>query len=285
MEPGDIAVVTETLNNAFGEQEPDAAWPNALLSAARNAVDDNSSDYVDLLVRELEGSLLEELERQPVEVLFRQIAYHSVAYMALTRCGMNASHYIGREDLSGIGNFNTLPALSQLGAAISDIAEMMLREIESTIRVQRRVERQTSQARDVRTVARETALTQNEAKRLPERTDEHGSDLHPSRGLSAARPDTDRGSSTDRQVWMLRKNYLKTEKKGTYASLLLSGELHQHLTEIDRSARTQLEQTMNELLRLHPAPDKASDPLGWTGYMNSLKQQVEETILTELIYN
>ncbi|WP_208604300.1 TnpV protein [Paenibacillus lactis] len=84
---------------------------------------------------------------------------------------------------------------------------------------------------------------------------------------------------------MLRKNYLKTEKKGTYASLLLSGELHQHLTEIDRSARTQLEQTMNELLRLHPAPDKASDPLGWTGYMNSLKQQVEETILTELIYN
>ncbi|WP_213594306.1 DEAD/DEAH box helicase family protein [Paenibacillus woosongensis] len=201
MEPGDIAVVTETLNNAFGEQEPDAAWPNALLSAARNAVDDNSSDYVDLLVRELEGSLLEELERQPVEVLFRQIAYHSVAYMALTRCGMNASHYIGREDLSGIGNFNTLPALSQLGAAISDIAEMMLREIESTIRVQRRVERQTSQARDVRTVARETALTQNEAKRLPERTDEHGSDLHPSRGLSAARPDTDRGSSTDRQVW------------------------------------------------------------------------------------
>lgn len=201
MEPGDIAVVTETLNNAFGEQEPDAAWPNALLSAARNTVDDNSSDYVDLLVRELEGSLLEELERQPVEVLFRQIAYHSVAYMALTRCGMNASHYIGREDLSGIGNFNTLPALSQLGAAISDIAEMMLREIESTIRVQRRVERQTSQARDVRTVARETALTQNEAKRLPERTDEHGSDLHPSRGLSAARPDTDRGSSTDRQVW------------------------------------------------------------------------------------
>nr|WP_141235810.1 DEAD/DEAH box helicase family protein [Paenibacillus sp. 7541] len=201
MEPGDIAVVTETLNNAFGEQEPDAAWPNALLSAARNAVDDNSSDYVDLLVRELEGSLLEELERQPVEVLFRQIVYHSVAYMALTRCGMNAPHYIGREDLSGIGNFNTLPALSQLGAAISDIAEMMLREIESTIRVQRRVERQTSQARDVRTVARETALTQNEAKRLPERTDEHGSDLHPSRGLSAARPDTDRGSSTDRQVW------------------------------------------------------------------------------------
>ncbi len=60
MEPGDIAVVTETLNNAFGEQEPDAAWPNALLSAARNAVDDNSSDYVDLLVRELEGSLLED---------------------------------------------------------------------------------------------------------------------------------------------------------------------------------------------------------------------------------
>lgn len=206
LEPADVVAVTETLNHAFGEQESDTTWPAALLTAARHAVEDNRSDYFDLLIRELEGSSLEELEQHHVELLFRQIVTHSVAYMALVRCGVEASHYVGREELSGVAHFNTLPTLSHLGAAISDIAEMMLREIESTIRAQRRAERQALQEGDVRTVARETALPHNEAKRQPERMDEHGSDVYPSRGLSAARPDADRESSTDWQVWDVAKS-------------------------------------------------------------------------------
>lgn len=49
--------------------------------------------------------------------------------MTMTRCGLNPAHFISVEDLSGIGYFNMLPALSHLGAAISDMSEMMLREV------------------------------------------------------------------------------------------------------------------------------------------------------------
>ncbi|MCU6711500.1 TnpV protein [Paenibacillus sp. J5C_2022] len=84
---------------------------------------------------------------------------------------------------------------------------------------------------------------------------------------------------------MLRKAFLKTERKGMYAHLMLTEQLNHYLTDIDRTAREQIEQTMQELLRLNPAPDKASDPLAWTGHMNNLKRQAEELILTELIYH
>lgn len=84
---------------------------------------------------------------------------------------------------------------------------------------------------------------------------------------------------------MLRKTYLQTQRKGLYASLMLSDELHSHLTEIDQTARAQVEQTIQKLLTAHPAPDKAADPIGWAGHLNNLKQQAEELVLTELIYN
>ncbi|WP_246132045.1 TnpV protein [Paenibacillus hemerocallicola] len=83
---------------------------------------------------------------------------------------------------------------------------------------------------------------------------------------------------------LLRKTFLKTERKGTFAHLMLSEQLNPHLAEIDRTARDQIERTLTRLLEQHPAPDKANDPMGWTGHMNNLKQQAEELILTELVY-
>uniref|UniRef100_UPI0032DB509D TnpV protein n=1 Tax=Cohnella silvisoli TaxID=2873699 RepID=UPI0032DB509D len=84
---------------------------------------------------------------------------------------------------------------------------------------------------------------------------------------------------------MLRKTFLREQRKGTYAHLMLSETLIQHLVDIERSAREQIDLTMQELLRQHPAPDKMNDSLAWTGHMNNLKQQAEELILTELIYH
>ncbi|MFT9494517.1 MAG: TnpV protein [Anaerosolibacter sp.] len=84
---------------------------------------------------------------------------------------------------------------------------------------------------------------------------------------------------------MLRKTYLKNHKKGMYASLMLSGKLTEHLSEIDRTAKERMEKIMEKLLIENPAPDKATDPMGWTGHMNNLRQSAEETILEELVYN
>nr|WP_243140746.1 TnpV protein [Dehalobacter restrictus] len=84
---------------------------------------------------------------------------------------------------------------------------------------------------------------------------------------------------------MLRKTYLKNHRKGLYASLMLSGRLNSHLAEIDRTAKERIEQIMAKLLQSSPVPDKATDPLGWTGHINSLRHSAVETVLAELIYN
>nr|WP_243109610.1 TnpV protein [Dehalobacter sp. 14DCB1] len=84
---------------------------------------------------------------------------------------------------------------------------------------------------------------------------------------------------------MLRKTYLKNHRKGMYASLMLSGKLNSHLAEIDRTAKERIEQITKKMVMCNPAPDKTTDPLGWTGHMNSLRHSAEETVLAELIYN
>jgi hypothetical protein len=84
---------------------------------------------------------------------------------------------------------------------------------------------------------------------------------------------------------MLRKTFLKTERKGSYAHLLLSGQLNCHLAEVDRAAREHVGWTMERLLERYPAPDKAAHPLDWTSHMNGLKQQAEELALRELVYS
>ena len=84
---------------------------------------------------------------------------------------------------------------------------------------------------------------------------------------------------------MLRKTYLKTHKTGMYASLMLSGKLTGHLLEIDRTAKERVELITAQLLERNPAPDKASNQMGWVGHMNSLKHQAEEAVLEELVYS
>jgi len=84
---------------------------------------------------------------------------------------------------------------------------------------------------------------------------------------------------------MLRKTYLKNHRKGMYSSLMLAVSLNSHLSEIDRTAKERIERITAQLLSSSPAPDKGTDPMGWTGHMNNLKHQAEEAVLAELIYS
>ncbi len=85
----------------------------------------------------------------------------------------------------------------------------------------------------------------------------------------------------------MRKNYLKEHRPTLYHSLLLSEKLYPHLLEIDRTANSRMELMMPELMKSAGVTEslKAADPMKWTGLMNTLKAQAEETIQAELIYN
>ena len=85
----------------------------------------------------------------------------------------------------------------------------------------------------------------------------------------------------------MRRTYLKEHRPILWNRLILSEELYPHLREIDETANRRLTQMMPELMNLNGVTEslKETDPMKWTGLMNNLKAQAEETILAELIYS
>jgi len=84
---------------------------------------------------------------------------------------------------------------------------------------------------------------------------------------------------------MLRRTYLKENKRNLYQSLLLTGKLNSHLLEIEKAAQERMDVLMKGLLESYPAPDKKQDQLAWAAHMNSLQAMADESILTELVYS
>ena len=83
----------------------------------------------------------------------------------------------------------------------------------------------------------------------------------------------------------LRRTYLKDHRPVLYNTMLLSGSLYPTLSELEQTAVAMKEQMMTELLAKNPAPDKEQNQMAWVQHMNSLREQVEEVIRTELIYS
>ena len=81
----------------------------------------------------------------------------------------------------------------------------------------------------------------------------------------------------------MRRTFLEETKPILFSDLILTEQLFPHLQEIDETATRRVEQLMQEYLLTNPAPDKATDQLGWVQHMNSLKAQAEEVVMTELI--
>ena len=83
----------------------------------------------------------------------------------------------------------------------------------------------------------------------------------------------------------LRRTYLMNHRPVLYHTMLLNGSLYPHLMEVEQTAESRMQQTMAQLLKQNPAPDKESRQMAWVQHMNSLKAQAEELVLTELIYS
>ena len=81
----------------------------------------------------------------------------------------------------------------------------------------------------------------------------------------------------------LRKKFLKEHHPGFYSALLLDGRLTKHLLEIDCSAQAQVDLTVKQLLKAHPAPDRSVDFLGYVGHINNLTAMAEEAVLRDLV--
>ena len=83
----------------------------------------------------------------------------------------------------------------------------------------------------------------------------------------------------------MRLNFLKQQHPVLYHTMLLNGSLYPHLMEVEQTAESQMQQTMKQLLKQNPAPDKEQNQMAWVQHMNSLRAQAEELVLNELIYS
>ncbi len=188
--------VMERLADRFGGTEG-GDLATFLMGTAENAVEDNLPDYLSQLKGCTKDSFLEELDDFNIEVIYKRLAVNSVAYMLLSRCGLDADGYFEREDFADITNFNTPATLNAVGIATSDISEMALREISAAVRnVQIEAKQQN------RTFARDTASQYDKGRKQPERSEyNERNHLHETGGLSYSRPDiTDRARASAWQV-------------------------------------------------------------------------------------
>ena len=84
----------------------------------------------------------------------------------------------------------------------------------------------------------------------------------------------------------LRKKYLKEHRKILYINLLTSGNLTEHLWDIEQTALERMELITKMMAASEGVTEelKANDPMKWASLMNSIRSAAEETIMEELIY-
>ena len=84
---------------------------------------------------------------------------------------------------------------------------------------------------------------------------------------------------------MMRRTYIKQHRPGLYSSLMITGKLTDHLLEIDRMAKKQLELIIKQMTDKESLPDKATQQMAWVQAMNSIRHLAEEIVLAELVHN
>lgn len=188
--------VMERLSDRFGDVES-TDLASALMETAKNAVEDNLQDYFSQLKDCTKDSFLEELDDFNIEVIYRRLAANSVAFMLISRCGLDANEFFDREDFADIVNFNTPATINAIGVATSDIAEMALREISQSIRNVQMAEKDQN-----RTFEQRTQALYDKGRQQPERSEyNERNHLQQTGGLSYSRPNiTDRARASAWQV-------------------------------------------------------------------------------------
>ena len=198
--PEHEAEITEALENSFGELADKSSFAEGLLSAAKNAVEDNLPDYLSELKYYKENSLLEELDDFNLEVSYRNAVRNSVGYMLLARCGIDPALYFTDDDFRGVIDYNTPQVLNALGVATGDIGQMCLSEIARTVAA---LERQASLNRTVAELPDDAYPITRKETRTQERSDLYERDHIQNAGrLQTSEPASSAGAGGD--DWEIR---------------------------------------------------------------------------------
>lgn len=277
--------IIETLENSFGNLEIKDTLAEAIYSSSINLVEDNFQDYLVDLKEVTEGSFLQELNDIELESYFRGILANSIAYMTMKRCGIDPMEHFSLADFEIIKQFNNKRVISRLGAATSDIAEQEIREIYSSVinfeknnKLTNRTfvnnEKMNYHNNEEKIVKGETIMIELTYKQM-------GDYQIP----QVALPKTKK--ITQGRFSRMRENFLKEYKRGLYEELMIDGKMEEHLGEIEQTAQKRMKQIITSLAEKNQITEKMKreNQMEWVQAMNSIRNQAEEMIIAELIYN
>ena len=126
--------IIETLDSTFGAESEEKTLVQSIMMNSYNMVVDNIQDYMTSIQKYKKGTLLENIidDNDMFNVLVTTV-WISVSYMMMKRCGIDARNEINMQEFSYITKFNSDKIITILGTAISEIAEMGIREIAKTV--------------------------------------------------------------------------------------------------------------------------------------------------------
>lgn len=192
-----IEEIIESLEANFGDINSKENLPQAIISASYNMVVDNIEDYLTSIINNKSNSKIENISNEEIETMLITTTWASVSYMLMTRCGINAKEQIQEKEFSYIKYFNNQEILTTLGASVSDIAEMGLREIARTVANLQKNEKLKN--RTVEKIDNEIYSKDNEKVKGG---NENGREnrIHETRGLLHAQLNNEKRENTNREI-------------------------------------------------------------------------------------
>lgn len=261
--------IIETLENRFGDLENQNNLADSIINSVTNLVEDNFQDYYSDFTSIVNNSYLEELDELNLELYFKNMMKNSISYMVLKRCGIDPKEYFDVEDFRNIVNFNTTEVISRLGIATSDIAEVELHEIYTTVLdLKKEKNKSHTFVNNKNEEYHEIKENENQIERGNE--NERTNNIPPRGRLSDTRPsDARSGESTTRNIRKNEGEIYQGEQEGTLhrtndernsyttssgnreISIEQNGTNNQSIGETKQSGRTNESSRPNDLGGIH----------------------------------
>ena len=85
---------------------------------------------------------------------------------------------------------------------------------------------------------------------------------------------------------IMRKQFLKEHRSAKYQYLVLTGKLTEHLNQVDKEVREEVEILMEQMAEQWSVTEelKMQDQMEWVRRRNNIKNVVEGMVLLEMIY-
>ena len=240
---------------------------SALLMLSTSCVAQRSAMFTTALGKAIDGSSLQWAKPDEQRQLFIQLITQSCLYMAALRCGVDTAR-LDLSALESVNQFDTNRITLCLGSACQQAARPLMQQIGSI-------------TREIDSVARaEKVRYYGDKQEETNNTKEVNNGVHDGERLPNPGADAERAADAgDRQVRQPAAEIPAGERAD---EMLLEGTLYPHLAEMGNAVHRQIEQTMQTLMQQSTAPNRQTDPMGWTQWMNALQSQAEELAMQQI---